>query len=56
MTDFETQTIEVVLARTNWDGGETAWREYITTEIKVNRMAGTPEWHVVGELANEEVE
>ena len=53
--DEETkQKIEIVLARTNYDGAYTAWQEFKTVTIEVD-IRNEPYWHVAGEKINDVV-
>ena len=48
------QKISVILARTNWDGATTAWKEHKIIEIEVDNpelgLCDEAKWHVVGEI------
>lgn len=48
------QKISVILARTNWDGEITAWKEHKIIEIEVDNpeseLCDEAKWHVVGEI------
>lgn len=52
MEETTKQKIEVVLARTNYDGANTAWQEFKTVTIEVD-IRCEPYWHVVGERIND---
>jgi hypothetical protein len=50
------QKIKVVLARTNYDSALTSWQEFKTVTVLADKRESEPDWHVIGEMAEDEID